>query len=84
MKDIIIPGRRLKNELLVLIGCFAAAFCTNIFAVIKYSRPFTELFTMIGFVVALTLVIYFLLWVVRIVVALVRLPFRKKQEGGSL
>lgn len=39
MKDILITGRRLRTELLVLLGCFCLAFCTNIFAVVKYSRP---------------------------------------------
>lgn len=71
MKDILITGRRLRTELLVLLGCFCLAFCTNIFAVVKYSRPVSELVTMIGFVLVLTALFYILLWIVRLVVAAV-------------
>ncbi len=77
MKDIIITGRRIRTELFILVGCFGLAFCTNIFAIIKYSRPAVELVSMIGFVIVLTVIYYLLLWVLRLIVMAVAWIVRK-------
>lgn len=71
MKDIVITGKKLRNELFIILGCFIAACLLNVYAIIKYSRPVSELITMIGFVIAAAVLIYVALLLVRIVVAII-------------
>ena len=65
MKDITIPGRILKRELIIL-GClFIAAWLVDVYAVLKFHGHWTELFTQVGFVLAITAILYLirlLLW----------------------
>lgn len=70
MKDIVITSKKLVRELWVLVGCFVAANVVNVCAIIGYDRPWSELYSQIGFVVTTSLLIYLLLWVLRGVVAL--------------
>ena len=72
MKDIVITSKNIKREAWVLLGCFIAACGVNIGAILSYDRPWSELYSQIGFVIATALIIYLLLWVVRGVVALLR------------
>ena len=72
MKDIIIKGSVLKRELFILLGCFVAAYGANIYAVLHYSRPASELISTIGYVIVLMLCIYAALWILRLVVLLIR------------
>ena len=77
MKDIVISGKALKRELWVLVGCLAAAFCLNVFAVVHYARPAVELVTQIGFTVVAALILYVLCCLVRIVALCVKLLIKK-------
>lgn len=72
MKDIIITSRQVRRELWFLLGSFIAACGLNIYAIVRYTRPATELFSMIGYVIVTALVIYLLLLPVRWIVYLVR------------
>lgn len=72
MKDLIISGKTVRRELLILLGCFIIGLLTNVGAIIAYGRPFTEFFTQIGFVIVFSIILYFALWVVRLIVLLVR------------
>ncbi len=78
MKDIIIPSRLARRELIIIIVCFLASFCTNIGAVIAYHKSWTEIFSQIGYVVVIAAVLYALLWVIRLICLLVRRLFCKK------
>ena len=72
MKDIVITAQRVKREWLTILVCFIAACLVNLGAIIGYSRPWTELFSQIGYVVAVTVLLYILLWIVRGIIALVK------------
>ncbi len=72
MKDIVITGRIVKRELYVLLACFIVGVLTNLGAIIFYHRPFTELFSQIGYVVVFSVILYFLLWIVRLVALLIK------------
>lgn len=82
MKDLVISGKNIRRELLILLGCFIVGMLTNVGAIIAYDRPFTEFFSQIGFVIVFSLILYFVLWVVRLVVLavrqIVRAFFKKK------
>ncbi len=79
MKDIIITGKTVRRELFILLGCFAAAVCINIGAIIGYGRPAAELVTMIGYVLFITVLLYLLLWIVRLLVIAVCALFKKRR-----
>jgi len=67
MKDLIIKGKAIRREIFIWLGCLVAAICLNVFAIIKYSRPATELFSMIGYVVVVSLIIYLILLLIRLI-----------------
>ena len=79
MKDIIIKASHIRRELWVLLGCLVVAYGMNIYAVIHYVRPAKELYMTIGYVIVTAIVIYLLLWVVRLIVLLFVRLFTKKK-----
>lgn len=72
MKDIVIKGTSIKRELWVLLGCFIVAYGLNIYSILHWSRPATELYMTIGYVVVFAVGIYVGLWIVRLVVLLLK------------
>ena len=58
MKDITISARRQKHELKTWLVCFAIAFALNVYAVIAYESPATELLTSLLYVLCFSLVLY--------------------------
>jgi hypothetical protein len=77
MKDIIITEKMVRRELYVLLGCFVAACLVNVGAIIAYDRPWSELYSQIGFVFFITGGIYILLGIFRFFVWLVARIFKK-------
>lgn len=67
MKDIVITSKRLKKEIYLLSACFFAAFLTNIIAIIVFKTPWYEMFTQIGYVIAITLVLYLIVALFRFI-----------------
>lgn len=66
MKDTIITAEFKRRELWILLACFVVANIANWVAIIKYSSPWYEIFTQVGYLVATTLVIYALVAMARI------------------
>ena len=77
MKDIVITGNTFRRELLVLAGCFGFAVLFDLFSIIKYHRPFVELFQTIGYIITITVVIYLILAVLRLIVWGVKVLVKK-------
>ncbi|WP_288539682.1 hypothetical protein [uncultured Alistipes sp.] len=71
MKDLVISARRIRREIRFAAAAFIFAFLTNLYAVVRFDRPWYELFTQMGYVVVITAVIYLLLWIPRLLAALV-------------
>ncbi|MDD2327644.1 MAG: hypothetical protein PHZ13_04925 [bacterium] len=65
MKEIVISVQRIHKELLFLLTCFLFAFLLNVIAVITYRTPWIEIITQIGYVLAITLVVYCFIFLVR-------------------
>lgn len=78
MKDIVIKGSDIRRELYILLGSFIAACAVNIGTIIAYDRPWSELYSQIGYVVFLSIIIYFLLFIIRMLLLLVRKIFTRK------
>ena len=79
MKDIIITSQKLKRERNIYLLSFILAFIVNVIAIIAYSRPWIEVISLIGYVIVISIFIYFILWIPRgILSVLIRLFRRKK------
>ncbi len=66
MKDTVITAAVKRRELWLLLICFVIANITNWVAIIKFARPWYEVFSQIGYVVVTTLVIYALVTMLRL------------------
>lgn len=77
MKDTVITAQAKKRELWILLACFVVANITNWVAIIRFSAPWYEVFTQIGYVVVTTLVIYALMAILRIAFKVYKLITRK-------
>ena len=58
-----IPSRRIRKELLSLLVCFIIAVGLNIYAIIHYDAPLSELWTSILYVLEATVVLY-VAWII--------------------
>ena len=77
MKDTIITAQAKKRELWILLACFVVANVTNWVAIIRFSAPWYEVFTQIGYIVVTSLVIYALIAILRIAFKVYKLITRK-------
>jgi uncharacterized membrane protein YidH (DUF202 family) len=78
MKDVLIPGRRMAREFLIFAGCFVIALGMNIFAIIKYQTQWKELFTTLHITLAVAVVIYVVLALLRFLICGIARLFRRK------
>ena len=81
MKNTIITARRKKREFLTFFFCFLIAFGVNVYAIVRFDTPWSELFSSLGYVTIFALGLYVGWSVVRLIVALIRkLFFPPKQK----
>lgn len=78
MKDLVISSKTIKRELFVLLSCFIVAFLINIASIIIYKTSWVEIFTQLGYVVVIAIVLYLLSGAVRLLIYLIKRAFRKK------
>jgi len=79
MKDLVIKGKWIRRELIILAVLFLAAVITNVIGIVKHDTRWIEMISQIHVVLILTLVLYLLLWLLRLIIYAVILPFRKKK-----
>ena len=72
-----IPGSTIKREVRIAAGCFIAAFLVNVIAIICYKGNWTEAFTQIGYVIVLSIIIYVLVNIIRLLVWLILSTVRR-------
>jgi hypothetical protein len=72
MKDIIITGKRLKHELMILLISFIISFILNIGAIIFYKTPWTEIITSIFYVITFTVALYVAWIIIRALICVIR------------
>lgn len=77
MKDIVIKGKDIRREFIVMFCCFIMAMLVNAAAIITYDRPWSELYSQIGYVIFMSVCIYILLAVVRVIVYCILSLLRK-------
>lgn len=79
MRDLVISAQRIRRERNLFLGCFGLSFLINVAAVVIYDRPWTELFSQIGYVFVVGVCIYLLLWIPRLLAGVLRRLFMPKQ-----
>jgi uncharacterized membrane protein len=83
MQDLIIPSKRLKKETYILSACFVAAFLTNIVSIITFKTPWYEIFTQIGYVLVITIVLYLIVSFFRFIIYLTGRLIRNQGEQNK-
>jgi hypothetical protein len=69
MKSITFHPRR---ELIIWFILFILSNLLNVYSIIHYKTRWIELFTQLGYVFVLSLVVYFLITLIRLIIAIVR------------
>lgn len=80
MKSTIITARRKKIELLTLLACFIIGNLANLYAIVSYKTPLSEMLTSIVYVLAFSCVLYIFWTVLRILFYGIRNLFLKKKN----
>jgi hypothetical protein len=65
MKDIVITGRQIIRELLIFAGCILAALLVNVYSIVRFSTQWKELITTLNITLALALIFFALIAVLR-------------------
>ena len=78
MKDIIITSQKIRRERNIYIVCFIVSFIINIVAVCIYTRPWVELLSQIGYVFVISIFIYLVIWIPRILFRGIMRLFHKR------
>ncbi len=78
MKDIVISQKHIVREFYVILVCFVLACLVNVGAIIGFDRPWSELWSQIGYVAFIAAGIYVLLAVVRTLVFIIRRLIKKQ------
>ena len=68
MSEINIKASTIIRELLILLGIFVFAFLLNVYAITQYDGQWSELVTQLHVVLYLTLILFVLISVIRVIV----------------
>lgn len=80
MKDLVIRGQSIRRECRIAAACLLVGILVNVGAILGYHRPWTELFSQLGYVVVLTVILYLLIGVIRLFIHAICLIIRKLQR----
>lgn len=82
MKNTVITARRKKIELLTLLACFIIGNLANLYAIISYETPFSEMLTSFFYVLAFSGALYVFWTILRILFYGIRSLFLKKRNAA--
>jgi len=77
MKDLVIKGKWIKRELLVLIIMFLIALIMNVAGIITHGGRWMEMLSQLHVVLLLALVLYLVFGFLRLIIYLLVILFRK-------
>jgi membrane protein YdbS with pleckstrin-like domain len=83
MKDILVTVKRQKTELKCLAASFLLVCLANVYAIIHFSTPWSELWTQTVRVLILTVLIYAITVVIRLVIYLINHYAIKKIQANK-
>ena len=82
MKNTVITARRKKIELLTLLACFIIGNLANLYAIISYETPFSEMLTSFFYVLAFSGELYVFWTILRNLFYGIRSLFLKKRNAA--
>ena len=82
MKNTVLTARRKQIELLTLLACFIIGNLANLYAIISYETPFSEMLTSFFYVLAFSGVLYVFWTILRILFYGIRSLFLKKRNAA--
>ena len=65
MKDIVFTEKRQRKELLIFGICFTIGFLMNLISIIVYKTPWYEIFSQLGYVLAVAIALYIIVAIFR-------------------
>lgn len=71
MKDVVIRKKHLISALWLFVTCFVLAVGINAGAIVAYHRPWTELFSQLGYVLCIALALWLatvLIWSILLII----------------
>jgi len=71
MKDLVIKGKWIKRELIVLLVLLLVSFVTNAVGIVKHDTEWIEMLSQLHVVVLLTMVLYVLTGIIRFIIYLI-------------
>lgn len=77
MKDIVFTVERQKKELLIFGVCFAIGFLMNIISIIIYKTSWIEIFSQLGYVLMIAIILYLILALFRALFKWIKIAIRK-------
>lgn len=80
MKDIVFTTERQKKELRIFGVCFAIGFLMNVISIIIYKTSWIEIFSQLGYVFAIAIVLYLLFTLFRGVLKWIKKIIRKMKK----
>lgn len=80
MRDLVVKGRWIRRELIIIAVLFLIAVLLNVAGIIKHDTRWIELLSQLHVVFILTFILYILLWLPRLIIYLVSLPFKNKKN----
>ena len=81
MKDIVITGAVIRRELWWLLAAFILANLMNVYAIAVYETEWKELISTLGYVIALSIVLYVFMALLRLAVRGIRRAVSRKQTA---
>lgn len=72
MKDIIITSKIIKREIYVWVCALIAAQLMNVYAIVKFETQWRELYSQLGYILMLSIVLYLLIALLRFVLNSIR------------
>ncbi len=78
MNEIVIPMRRIVQELQIFAGCVLAALLVNVYSILRFNTGWMELLTTLHITLALACVFFALVALIRCVAFWGRLALRRK------
>ena len=85
MKDlhITITGRSVKLEITIFAGCLLFAQLVNIYSIVRFDSPWSEVVTSLHYILAVSALTYLVIGLPRLILQLIKLLIKRLQKQSS-
>ena len=85
MKDlkITITGRCVKLEIIIFAGCLLFAQLVNIYSIVRFDSPWSEVVTSLHYILAVSVLTYLVIGLPRLILKLIKLLIKRLKQQPS-